>query len=76
MINNYAFNPNPRVHKPNLVKNGNSTGNVKIKKDTRETDNIKFYNKMDLYNGIGQAIDYRISNNNKVKKHVKSKKEG
>ena len=29
MINNFAFNPNPRIHKTNLVMNCNSTGNVK-----------------------------------------------
>ena len=73
MINNYAFNPNPRVHKPNLTKNGNSTGNVKIHTKINEQYN-KFSNRLNSYNGIEKINDYKISSNNKIKRMIKTKK--
>ncbi len=73
-MNNYAFNPNPRINRPNLVNNCNSTGNVKNHKDTIKNDTTNFYNKMAVYNRISQLIDYRLSSIDKAKKLCKIKK--
>ena len=76
MINNFAFNPNPRVHKPNLVRNGNSTGNAKrinTNSDYKEK-NVSKYQELMTFQSGGQVIDYTVSKSNRVKSLLKEKK--
>lgn len=76
MINNFAFNPNPRIHKTNLVRNCNSTGNVKrinTNSDYKEKSISKYQELMTFQSG-GQVIDYTVSKNNRVKSLIKEKK--
>lgn len=76
MINNFAFNPNPRVHKPNLVRNGNSTGNAKrinTNSDYKKK-NVSKYQELMTFQSGGQVIDYTVSKSNRVKSLIKEKK--
>lgn len=76
MINNFAFNPNPRIHKTNLVRNGNSTGNAKrinTNNNYEETAVSKYKKAMSFQSG-GQVVDYTVSKSNRVKSLIKEKK--
>ncbi len=74
--NNYVFNLNSRVHKPNVTRGGNSTGNVRRVRDTRSTEKNGFseYRRLMSNPYYGQSVDYTVSSSNQVKKMIKTKK--
>ncbi len=73
MINSFAFNPNPRVHKPNLVRNGNSTGNVRRINMNNSNDErgVSRYQRVITSQNSGQVVDYTVSKSNRVKSLIK-----
>ena len=73
MINNFAFNPNPRIHKTNLVRNCNSTGNAK-RINTNDSIGVSTYRKVMTFQSGGQVVDYTVSKSNRVKSLIKEKK--
>lgn len=71
--NNSVYSLNSRVHKPNVIRGGNSTGNVKKVKDTRNIDRkVSKYN-ISATPYCGQNADYTVSSTNQVKRLVKRK---
>lgn len=69
--NNSVYSLNSRVHKPNVIRGGNSTGNIKKAKDTRNVEQrVSKYN-IPTIPYCGQKADYTVSSTNQVKRMVK-----
>ncbi len=72
MINNKSvYNLNTRVHRPNIINGGNSTGNPKVVKDTKHIEQrVSKYNIPEIPY-CGQGVDYTVSKTNQVKRMIK-----